>query len=136
MTVKNGAKMFGKKTVALVLSASILVCGVSALPAMAKEKEKDLTRLYDYNDLAKRYLSENEEAESEYPNGAFMFPISSAQLKQDDLYAFEVFREGGTKIDGNADIIKTGGATMTVIILVLIASAAVIIFMRKRKKEF
>lgn len=104
MTVKNGAKMLGKKTVALVLSTSILVCGVSALPAMAKEKEKDLTRLYDYDELAKRYLSENEEAQSEYPNGAFMFPISSAQLKQDDLYAFEVFREGGTK----------GEATVTV----------------------
>lgn len=52
---------------------------------------------------------------------------------QNVLYV--IYRNDGTKIDGNADIIKTGGATMTVIILVLIASAAVIIFMRKRKKE-
>lgn len=102
MTAEKYAKKIGKKSLAFVLSLSILLCGVSSLSATAKEKEKDYTRLYDYDELAKRYLSENEEAQSEYPNGAFMFPLSSSQLKQNELYAVEVFREGGTK--GEASI--------------------------------
>lgn len=96
MTERKGAKKLGKKILALVLSLSILMCGVPSLSAVAKETEKDYTRLYDYDELAQRYLSDNEEAQSEYPNGAFMFPISSSQLKQNELYAVEVFREGGT----------------------------------------
>ena len=78
------------------------MCGVPSLSAAAKETEKSYTRLYNYDELAQRYLSENEEAQSEYPNGAFMFPLSSSQLKQNELYAVEVFREGGTK--GEASI--------------------------------
>lgn len=102
MTAEKYAKKIGKKSLAFVLSLSILLCGVSSLSATAKEKEKDYTHLYDYDELAKRYLSENEEAQSEYPNGAFMFPLSSSQLKQNELYAVEVFREGGT--NGEASI--------------------------------
>lgn len=78
------------------------MCGVPSLSAAAKETEKSYTRLYNYDELAQRYLSENEEAQSEYPNGAFMFPLSSSQLKQNELYAVAVFREGGTK--GEASI--------------------------------
>ncbi|WP_294909624.1 Calx-beta domain-containing protein [uncultured Ruminococcus sp.] len=102
MTVRKGAKKIAKKILALVLSLSILLCGVPSLSVAAKETEKSYTRLYNYDELAQRYLSENEEAQSEYPNGAFMFPLSSSQLKQNELYAVEVFREGGTK--GEASI--------------------------------
>lgn len=102
MKVKKGAKKIGKEIIALILSLSILLCCVPSLSASAKDAEKAYTRLYDYNELAQRYLSENEEAQSEYPNGAFMFPLASSQLKQNELYAVEVFREGGTK--GEASI--------------------------------
>lgn len=102
MAKRKGAKKICKEILALVLSLSILLCCVPSLSASAKETEKSYTRLYDYDELAQRYLSENEEAQSEYPNGAFMFPLSSAQLNQNELYAVEVFREGGTK--GEASI--------------------------------
>ena len=102
MSVVKNAKKAGKRSLALILSLSVLLCGISSLSVTAKENDKDFTRLYDYDELAKRYLSENEEAQSEYPNGAFMFPISSSQLKQDEFYAVDVFREGGTK--GEASI--------------------------------
>lgn len=96
------AKKAGKIAISLILCFSILFCCVPAVPVMADEREKSFTRLYDYNELSERYLSENKEAKSEYPNGAFMIPLSSAQLKMDDLYALEIFREGGTK--GEASI--------------------------------
>ena len=102
MSVVKNAKKAGKRSLALILSLSVLLCGLSSLSVTAKENDKDFTRLYDYDELAKRYLSENEEAQSEYPNGAFMFPLSSSQLKQDEFYAVDVFREGGTK--GEASI--------------------------------
>ncbi|MCQ4022572.1 MULTISPECIES: Calx-beta domain-containing protein [unclassified Ruminococcus] len=102
MAKTKRAKKICKEIVALVLSLSIMLCCVPYLSASAKETEKSYTRLYDYDELAHRYLSENEEAKSEYPNGAFMFPLSSSQLKQNELYAVEVFREGGTK--GEASI--------------------------------
>ena len=56
MTERKGAKKLGKKILALVLSLSILMCGVPSLSAVAKETEKDYTRLYDYDELAQRYL--------------------------------------------------------------------------------
>ena len=96
------AKKAGKIAISLILCFSILFCCVPAVPVMADEREKSFTRLYDYDELSERYLSENKEAKSEYPNGAFMIPLSSAQLKMDDLYALEIFREGGTK--GEASI--------------------------------
>ena len=102
MSVVKNAKKAGKRSLALILSLSVLLCGISSLSVTAKENDKDFTRLYDYDELAKRYLSENEEAQSEYPNGAFMFPLSSSQLNQDEFYAIYVFREGGTK--GEASI--------------------------------
>lgn len=102
MSVVKNAKKAGKRSLALILSLSVLLCGISSLSVTAKENDKDFTRLYDYDELAKRYLSENEEAQSEYPNGAFMFPLSSSQLNQDEFYAVYVFREGGTK--GEASI--------------------------------
>lgn len=102
MSVVKNAKKAGKRSLVLIFSLSVLLCGISSLSVTAKENDKDFTRLYDYDELAKRYLSENEEAQSEYPNGAFMFPLSSSQLKQDEFYAVDVFREGGTK--GEASI--------------------------------
>ena len=86
------AKKAGKIAISLILCFSILFCCVPAVPVMADEREKSFTRLYDYDELSERYLSENKEAKSEYPNGAFMIPLSSAQLKMDDLYALEIFR--------------------------------------------
>lgn len=102
MSVVKNAKKAGKRSLVLIFSLSVLLCGISSLSVTAKENDKDFTWLYDYDELAKRYLSENEEAQSEYPNGAFMFPLSSSQLKQDEFYAVDVFREGGTK--GEASI--------------------------------
>lgn len=102
MKLIKGAKKIGKELLALVLCLSVLLCGIPTLSASAKEAQKSYTRLYDYDELAQRYLSEDEQAQAEYPNGAFMFPLSSSQLKQNELYAIEVFREGGTK--GEASI--------------------------------
>lgn len=105
-TKRKRIKKSFKAILSLVLSFSILFCCIPSVSVMAEDKEKNFTRLYDYNELSERYLSENEEAESEYPNGAFMFPLSSAQLKMNDFYALEIFREGGTK--GEASItVKT-----------------------------
>lgn len=104
MSAIKGAKRIGKRSLACILSLSILFCGMSSLTATAKGREKDFNRLYDYDELAKRYLSENKEARSEYPNGAFMFPLSSSQLKQDDFYAVDIFREGGTSGEASVTV--------------------------------
>ena len=65
MSVVKNAKKAGKRSLALILSLSVLLCGISSLSVTAKENDKDFTRLYDYDELSKRYLSENEEAQSE-----------------------------------------------------------------------
>lgn len=96
------AKKLGKIVLSLILCFSILFCCVPAVSVMADERKKSFTRLYNYDEIAKRYLSENEEAQAEYPNGAFMIPLSSAQMKMDNLYALDIFREGGT--EGEASI--------------------------------
>lgn len=99
-------KRTGKYILSIILCFSILFCGIPSVSVLADEKEKSFTRLYDYDKLSQRYLSKNENTESEYPKGAFMIPLSSAQMKMDDLYALEIFREGGT--EGEAAItVKT-----------------------------
>lgn len=98
------AKDIGKVTISFILCVSILFCCVPNLSVTADEREKSFTRLYDFNELSQKYLSANKETVSEYPKGAFMIPLSSAQLKMDDLYALEVFREGGTKGDASITV--------------------------------
>lgn len=98
---RKGFKKLLKNCLALILCISLLMCCAPSLSAAAMETEKSFTRLYDYNELAAKYLSGEGDSAKEYPNGAFMLPLSSAQLNMEEFYALEVFREGGTSGDAS-----------------------------------
>ena len=43
MSVVKNAKKAGKRSLALILSLSVLLCGISSLSVTAKENDKDYT---------------------------------------------------------------------------------------------
>lgn len=97
------SKKYGKVIISVILCVTIITgCVVPCFAAVAENGAESYSRLYNYEELAEKYLTYDEETTNEYPNGAFMFPLSSAELKMDDTYALEVFRQGGT--DGEAAI--------------------------------
>lgn len=92
---------FSKRLLSIILCCTMLMASLPALVASASENRSSYTRLYDLNELTELYLSENEKTIAEYPNGAFMIPLASAELKMKDTYALEIFREGGVKGDAS-----------------------------------
>lgn len=92
---------FSKRLLSVILCCTLLLASLPVLVASASENSSSYTRLYDLNEVTKLYLSENEKTISEYPNGAFMIPLASAELKMKDTYALEIFREGGVKGDAS-----------------------------------
>lgn len=103
---KISKKKFGKRILSMALSLTMMSGLASLYSIAANDVHKEYTRLYDYESMKSQFLNSSAETIAEYPNGSFMFPVSSAEMKMENLYAIEIFREGGTA--GEASItVKT-----------------------------
>ena len=96
-------KRISKAMISIVLCLSLIVC---ASPLISANDDKPFTRLVSLDSLESQYLVPDETAESEYPNGAVFFPVTSGELNMEELYAVDILRQGGTA--GEASItVKT-----------------------------
>ncbi len=102
--IKKNFGPHSKRILAYFLCFAMIFTTMPQFAFAAQSGERNVIELYNYDELSSIYLSENEEAAAEYPNGAYMFPLSSMQLEMNGFYALDVFREGGTQGDSSITV--------------------------------
>ncbi len=95
--MKHVFSKMGKCIIAMVLCFAMLLSSMSFSFAVVSDEADGCIELYNYAEVYSRYLTYNAEAAAEYPKGAFMFPLSSSELSMDNIFAMDIFREGGTE---------------------------------------
>ncbi len=88
-----------QKLICIVMSV-VMLLGVTPVAATAQERE--VTLLYDKAAADASLLCPSEEEIAAYPNGALLFPLTSADLEMKEYYAVDVYRQGG--IEGEASV--------------------------------
>lgn len=94
-------KKISKAIISIILCLSLIVC---ASPIISANDDKPFTRLVSPDSLESQYLVADETAESEYPNGAIFFPVTTGELKMEELYAVDILRQGGTTGDASVTV--------------------------------
>lgn len=95
----NKIKRAAKALISIVLCLTMIVC---AIPMVTANDDRQYLRLADLENLKTQYLTSDETAIKEYPNGSVFFPVISGELQMSQFYAVDIFRQGGT--EGEASI--------------------------------
>lgn len=90
------------RVIALAMSLVVVLCAV--VPASAQVVQKPYTALYDSQKVKAELLKNDEKLNTQYPNGALMFPVVNAKLEMQEFYAIEIYRQGSTAGDATVTL--------------------------------
>ena len=104
-------KRISKFMISMLLIAVIVLSSMfSSRIVKAEPVQLEVTEMYDYAEIAKTYLADEEAATAQYPNGAFMMPVSAMELQMNGFYSYVIFRQGGIEEEASVTV-KTNDLT-------------------------